>query len=163
MWLLRHMARRGAAQGVRVLAFSLPAERAQLLVEGPEDELSEWSRTSLSAYGSWRRARNSPVSFRSTPRSVFSDSDAVLIDRAANLHGPSEGLDPLSRSDCSLWDAMGLRELPFFDAGPLRRAATPDKHLRLSGSFHLPFELEPLALADAAARGLGGLEPRRPV
>jgi hypothetical protein len=44
---------------------------------------------------------------------------------------------------------MGLRELPFFDAGPLRRAATPDKHLRLSGSFHLPFELEPLALAPA--------------
>ena len=40
MWLLRHMARRGAAQGVRVLAFSLPAERAQLLVEGPEDQIS---------------------------------------------------------------------------------------------------------------------------
>ena len=149
MWLLRHMARRGAAQGVRVLAFSLPSERAQLLVEGPEDEISEWSRTSLSAYGSWRRARNSPVSFRSTPRGAFPDSDDVLVDRAANLHGPSEGLDPLSRSDCSLWDAMGLRELPFFDAGPLRRAANPDRHLRLSGSFHLPFDLEPLARAPA--------------
>ncbi|MCK6519886.1 hypothetical protein L6R49_00445 [Myxococcota bacterium] len=149
MWLLRHMARRGESQGVRVLAFSFPADSGQLLVEGPEAELSEWGRTSLSAYGSWRRARNSPVSCRTTARSPLGDSEVVLVDRAANLHGPSGGLDPLSRSDSSLWDVLGLRALPFFDPTPLREAATPDKHLRLSGSVYLPFDLEALALAPA--------------
>jgi hypothetical protein len=142
MWLLRHMARRGAVHGVRVLAFSLP-------IDGPEEELIEWGRTSFSAYGSWRRARNSPVSARCSARCPLGDSDVVLVDRAANLHGPSGGLDPLSRSDSSLWDTLGLRGLPFFDPTPLREAAPPDKHLRLAGSIHLPFDLEPLALAPA--------------
>lgn len=157
----------GQRWGVKVLAFRLENQRALLIVQPPEKGLGTWCRLLESGYGIWYHTRYE-ASLEWTPLSRLPLPDAASVQSFVHAMHEDAGRDPLLREWGSLWDAVGLRHAPWFNATWLRSNFGVAELVQGCRARFDPNVLDdrevqwaPLALIRAAVSAASGQDPDR--
>lgn len=128
---LERAAKAGAAQGVRLLAFSLQRDRAGLVVHTQASGLARWAGHLRAGHALWRRHQGRPLSW-GEPALIPLPGEGVALEFARGLLRMGKP-DPLADPGCALRDAVGLRESVAFDPSWLRAQAGPTAWLEAAG------------------------------
>ena len=119
----------GRRWGIALLAFRMEPDHASFLIRGGDRESGHWCRLLQSGFGVWRRHQGRPLDWQGAARApLLSEQVArAMVDR---LHAERE---PLRVRWCSLRDALGLRDAPWFDPGWLLETDGPMTLLARAG------------------------------